>query len=351
MMSISVIYHLLARAIPGRSSGALFRKIRVLMYALLHPFAARIWLSAVATNALLADIAVRNRRYLERPFRRFIQADMPACARAELLCGHFRVVRELFGDDRVRGLYLKSDHVTLASSGRYAIVVSEPVRCWREGLLTVAWRDMVEHVDLAWATMSFEWHAGSGRRGALIGGLQGPAGTDRERVREATRACHGLRPKAAVVEAVCLLSRMARVDVLSGVTKKTHVSAGTQAQVRADYDGFWEEIGGVETAGRYVLPLCLHHRDVSEVPSNRRAAFRRRQTLIADLLAQIAQAVDANPVGEAMQGHLGHAKADSDRLDFAVALTTDAGDMEPVFAFNGVNPVQADRAVPQRLAA
>jgi uncharacterized protein len=270
------------------------------MYALLHPCAARIWFSALTTNPLLADIAVRNRRFLERPFHRSVQVDMTAYERAELLCGHFRVVRELFGDDLARCLYLNGEEVTLASSGRYVIVVSEPVRCWREGLLTIAWRDEIERVDLAWATISFERHCATGELRALIGGLQGPAGKERERVRDATRACHGLRPKAAVMEAVCVLCRMAKVRVLSGVTKKTHVSATTSVQFCADYDGFWQEIGGIEADGRFVLPLRPYHRDISEVPSHRRAAFRRRQALIADLLAQITCAIGVDLTDEAV---------------------------------------------------
>ncbi|WP_069266785.1 VirK/YbjX family protein [Paraburkholderia nodosa] len=351
MTPIPEFFQLLSRAIPGRRPDALFRKGRVLMYALLHPFAARVWLSALAANSLLAEIVVRNRRYLERPFRRFVQADMRACARAELLCGHFRVVRERFGDDLVRSLYLNSEDVTLASSGRYAIVVSEPVRCWREGLLSVAWRDVVDRVDLAWATISFEWHAEAGKIGALIGGLQGPSGAARERVREATRECHGLRPKAAVMEAVCELSRMAGVDVLTGVTKKTHVTDSRRAQIHADYDGFWQELGGVERNGRYVLPLRLHHRDVSEVPSNRRAAFRRRQTLIADLLAQIPRAMDAGLIEEVMPPHLGQPDSNKQLLDLAVALATDRCDLEPGPALGESDPTRDDRPVEQKLAA
>ncbi|WP_269138818.1 VirK/YbjX family protein [Paraburkholderia hospita] len=328
-MSISEICRLLSRCIPGRTPRDLFRQARVLMYALLNPFAARIWLKALTTNSLLADIAARNRRFLERPFHCFAQVDMHAYARAELLCGHFRVVRELFGEDLVRRLYLNSEYVTLASSGRYALVVSEPVRCWREGLLTVAWRDALEHVDLAWATVSFEKHPESGKRGALIGGLQGPAGGDRERVREATRACHGLRPKAAVMEAVGEFCRIARVEVLTGVTRKTHVSAATAVRFSADYDGFWRESGGVEVDGRFVLPLRPYHRDISEVPSNRRAAFRRRQMLIADLLAQIDRAVDEGLTADVKPPHLSHAEADDHLPELTVALATNYCDAEP----------------------
>lgn len=328
-MSISEVCRLLSRSIPGRTPRDLFRQARVLMYALLNPFAARIWLTALTTNSLLADIAVRNRRFLERPFHCFAQADMHAYARAELLCDHFRVVRELFGEDRVRRLYLNSEYVTLASSGRYALVVSEPVRCWREGLLTVAWRDVFEHVDLAWATVSFERHPKSRKLGALIGGLQGPAGEDRERVREATRACHGLRPKAAVMEAVGKFCRLARVEVLTGVTRKAHVSAATAVQFSADYDGFWRELGGIEVDGRFVLPLCPYHRDISEVPSNRRAAFRRRQTLIADLLGQIDRAVDEGLTADVKPPHPSHAKADGRLQDPTAALATNYCDAEP----------------------
>ena len=328
-MSPSEVYHLLSRAIPGRTPHDIFRRVRVLMYALLNPFAARIWLKALTTNSLLADIAVCNRRFLERPFRCFAQADMPAYARAELLCGHFQVVRELFGEDLTRRLYLGPEYVTLASSGRYALVVSEPVRCWREGLLTVAWRDVFEHVDLAWATISFEMHPESGKRGALIGGLQGPAGGDRERVREATRACHGLRPKAAVMEAVGEFCRMATVDALTGVTKKTHVSAATAVQFSADYDGFWRELGGVEVDGRFLLPLRPYHRDISEVPSNRRAAFRRRQTLIADLLAQIGRAVREGLTADVKPVHPNHEMAGAPLRKLAVAMADNYRDAEP----------------------
>jgi uncharacterized protein len=320
MPSMADVGSLLSRSIPGRTPQDLFRRGRVLLYALLNPFAARNWLKELTTNALLADMAARNRRFLERPFHCFAQAGMPAYARAELLRGHFQVVREMFGEDLVRRIYLNAEHVTLASNGRYALVVSEPVRCWREGLLTVAWRDTLEQVDLAWATISFEKHRESGRRGALIGGLQGPAGAEREKVREATRDCHGLRPKAAVMEAIGEFCRAARVSALTGVTKRTHVSAGTGVQFSADYDGFWREMGGVEVDGRFVLPLRPYHRDISEVPSNRRAAFRRRQTLITDLVGQIDQSVSEGLAADVKPHHQSHEKADDYLPELRVAL-------------------------------
>jgi hypothetical protein len=113
------------------------------------------------------------------------------------------------------------------------------------------------------------------------------------------------------------------------VTKKTHVSAATAVQFSADYDGFWRELGGVEVEGRFLLPLRPYHRDISEVPSNRRAAFRRRQTLIAELLAQIDGAVREGSTADVKPLHVNHEKADAPLRTLAVAMADDYRDAEP----------------------
>ncbi|MFL9967117.1 DUF535 family protein, partial [Paraburkholderia sediminicola] len=85
---------------------------------------------------------------------------------------------------------------------------------------------------------------------------------------------------------------------------------------------------GVEVDGRFVLPLRPYHRDISEVPSNRRAAFRRRQTLIADLLAQVGRAVEEGLTAEVKPPHLNHAKADDHLPELAVALAANYREAE-----------------------
>ncbi|QGZ56871.1 VirK/YbjX family protein [Paraburkholderia acidiphila] len=299
MTLISDTYALLSRAIPGRSSGVWFRRMRVIMYSLLYPHVSGVWLRALVQDPLLTGMALRNRRFLERPYHPAFQSGMTTRDRVALVCEHFRVAAAPFWSAVTRRVYLNGEAVTLAYHERYAIVLSNPTRCWREGLLTVAWRDEAACVDLAWATISFELHRETGLPGILVGGLQGPRGNGRELVREATRACHGLRPKAAVMEAVCMLCRIAQVRVLAAVTTRAHISRAGSSEFHADYDAFWREMGGVESEGRFVLPLRPYHRDISKVPSNRRAVFRRRQELIANLLAQFDTVL-----GMAGEGHV-----------------------------------------------
>jgi uncharacterized protein VirK/YbjX len=257
------------------------------MYSAIYPRAAWFWFQALSRQSLLTDLAVHNRRFAEKPFHRFGQANMPARSRARLISGHFAAVEQMLGRALAGRIYLRGESVSLSSTPPYEIVLREPTRCWREGLLTIAWMDRRTGVDLAWATVSIERSAETRSWVLLIGGLQGPAGTDRECVRDATKACHGLRPKAAVMEALCELCRLLGIPVLAAVAKSSHVSLSRDKGFYADYDAFWRELGGVKSGDRFILPRVLHHREIEDVPSNRRAAFRRKHALIAELLGQI----------------------------------------------------------------
>ncbi|WP_288831106.1 DUF535 family protein [uncultured Paraburkholderia sp.] len=286
-MTFSSKYALLRKAVFATRPQSLFRRVRILMYSVIYPRAAWLWFQALSRRSLLTDLAVHNRRFVEKPFHRFGQADLSARSRAALICGHYAAMEQMLGDALTARIYLLGESVSLSSTLQYDIVLREPTRCWREGLLTVAWMDRQTRVDLAWATVSIEYTAETRSWVLLIGGLQGPAGIDRERVRDATKTCHGLRPKAAVMEALCELCRLLNIPVLAAVAKSSHVSHARDEGFHADYDAFWREMGGVECGARFILPRILHHREIGQVPSNKRAAFRRKHALIAEVLAQI----------------------------------------------------------------
>jgi uncharacterized protein VirK/YbjX len=227
---------------------------------------------------------------------------MSARSRAALICGHYAAMEQMLGVGLTARIYRLGESVSLSSALQYDIVLREPTRCWREGLLTVAWMDRQTGIDLAWATVSIGYSAETRSWLLLIGGLQGPAGIDRERVRDATKACHGLRPKAAVMEALCELCRSLNIPVLAAVAKSSHVSHARDKGFHADYDAFWREMGGVESGARFILPRILPHREIGQVPSNKRAAFRRKHALIAEVLTQIKASL-----GPELSG-MGHVK-------------------------------------------
>ncbi|WP_425572644.1 DUF535 family protein [Paraburkholderia heleia] len=129
-------------------------------------------------------------------------------------------------------------------------------RCKREGLLTVASVDESGGVDLAWATIIFESETQRRPVRVFVGGLQGPSGSDRERVRTMTRACHGLRPKAAVMEAVTAVCRLVGADRLTAVSRALHVSTAAASGFRADMSEARNE-ARMRSASDEQIAVCL----------------------------------------------------------------------------------------------
>lgn len=282
-MPVAHASRLLREFIPGHDLKSRFRRVRIWMYALLHPRAAYCWFNALAQHRLLADMARHDRRFAERPFHGLAQAHLGVFARVAMIRDHYVFAERLLGESLTRRVYLAAQPVVLAACPQFAIVLKTVTRCRREGLLTIACTDTETGVDLAWATLTLEMWQGARTPALFIGGLQGPGGEHRERVRIVTRASHGLRPKAAVMEAIGALCELLNIGRLTAVARSAHVStAGTNA-FHSDYDAFWQELGGTRAGERFVLPLVPPHRTIEQVPSNKRAAFRRRQTLIAQM--------------------------------------------------------------------
>ncbi len=64
-----------------------------------------------------------------------------------------------------------------------------------------------------------------------------------------------------------------------GIGNEAHPFA-SRKKIKADYDGFWQENGGVaDTQGFYAMPVHESVRSELTVESKRRSEFRRREAL------------------------------------------------------------------------
>ncbi|WP_157971487.1 DUF535 family protein [Dyella sp. C9] len=142
-----------------------------------------------------------------------------------------------------------------------------------------------------------------------IGCIQGPTGDHaRERVRELTRLMHGMRPKQLMLVLAYAFAGQCGIERILAVSNQDHPLHGRR-RFRADYDAFWQEQGGVQTAdGWYELPEVIHHRSEAEVASHHRSAFRRRAELrwqavqlLSDALCRVPWWFDAPAQGEALE--------------------------------------------------
>ena len=142
----------------------------------------------------------------------------------------------------------------------------------------------------------------------LMGNVQGPSLKDEglDRIRDATHAAHGMRPPHLLVHALRVLAAAWGATRLQGVDPENHVKGKwnlRDSRLRFDYRGFWAEHEGVrDDSGNWTLPLATALRPLEEVPTKRRAMYRRRYAMLdalqvaVDTLADARHAVAPTPV-------------------------------------------------------
>jgi uncharacterized protein len=160
----------------------------------------------------------------------------------------------------------------------------------------------------------------------LMGNVQGPSLKDDglDRIRDATHAAHGMRPPHLLVHALRVLGAHWGVTCLRGVDPENHVKGKwnlRDSRLRFDYRGFWAEHEGARDAsGNWSLPLETALRPLEEVPTKRRAMYRRRYAMLEALQLALATLADVRHASVPVAP--GPAEADGD--------SANASTLEPV---------------------
>jgi uncharacterized protein VirK/YbjX len=159
---------------------------------------------------------------------------------------------------------------------------------FHEGLWAI---DLTRADGLRVFTISFGWlDSGS----LMIGCVQGPP---REIdglacVRELTDTAQGLRPAFLLMLMLRTCAKLWNVTRLIGVDEAHQVKGRWNhraAERRFDYAVFWQDCSGAPLPdGNWELPVEVPRRPLEDVPSKRRAMYRRRYALLDALAADAA---------------------------------------------------------------
>jgi uncharacterized protein VirK/YbjX len=149
----------------------------------------------------------------------------------------------------------------------------------KEGELAIIMRQLGQINDLA--RLSFSFISKADGYIVYIGGLQGfAAPNSREIVAQASKACSGLSPKRLVMEALFALAKQLGANAILGVSDEQHISR-KKVNKHFSYDNYWLEFNGLRNEdGDYSLPLVSIHKDLMDVPTKRRAKYRRQHALL-----------------------------------------------------------------------
>jgi uncharacterized protein VirK/YbjX len=130
----------------------------------------------------------------------------------------------------------------------------------------------------------------------LVGAIQGANVEGISEVyKELTRATHGMRPRDLLITTLQMLCQHIGIGRLFCISNdcREHNSQyfgdSHRKKLRADYNEIWIEHGGVALdTGFFEIPVQVKYRQMQEIPSRKRAVYRRRYEMFGRLEAAIA---------------------------------------------------------------
>ncbi len=136
-----------------------------------------------------------------------------------------------------------------------------------------------------------------GKAAMFIGAMQGPNREGaRDLVKQLTKWANGYRTKNLVLymtQAVARTLGIERIYAVSnhGYYANNHVRV--DRKLKTNFGEFWQEAGGKETEDNrfYELPLVEHRKTMEEVPTRKRAVYRRRFEFLDKVDEEIEKAV------------------------------------------------------------
>jgi uncharacterized protein len=190
-----------------------------------------------------------------------------------------------FGADASINLARIDDHIQLR--------IDKAAWFEHEGELTLSLFDG----PLRLYSLVFALGESQGHRFGYIGALQGLGSNDALDIyRALTHRLHGLRPRDLLIAAFRKLCLRLGVTRILAITDDASVSRSAyfreKVKVYANYDQIWAENGGrVVDGGFFELSPAVAQRAMADIPSRKRAMYRRRYELLDDLGRQIDASV------------------------------------------------------------
>ena len=249
-----------------------------------------------AQSELLTKVAQGYPFVYEQATRAFFYYKSTFEERAQLIEENMQFLSERFNEDFMLKLYgdkkIELWHMPLDETlGEMNLVLCAESGQRKEGLAAVMF-NLPGEVPVYQILF---WIARSGADWAMwIGAMQGPNVDDaKDLVKRITKKCHAYRTKNLILYAAQAVARSLGVKKIFAVTNEGYYANNhvrRDRKLKTSFSDFWTEAGGVPTSDArfYELPLVETRKTFEEIPSHKRAQYRRRFALLDELDAAIA---------------------------------------------------------------
>ena len=130
-----------------------------------------------------------------------------------------------------------------------------------------------------------------------IGAVQGPNMDDaKEVVKKITKKCHAYRTKNLILYAAQAVARNLDLQKIYAVTNEGYYANNhvrVDRKLKTSFSDFWLEAGGSHTDDERfdMLPLTEPRKSDDEIPTRKRAVYRRRFALLDEIDSTIAEKI------------------------------------------------------------
>lgn len=274
-------------------------------YAALHQKEFTRWFDFIETNLpdgfseeLKIGLALRG------AFR-FVRARLTLTQRLDILIAYYTTITQSFSKAGISTFFgnsgLQLSELTGRSGKKYFMKMTSFIS--KEG----TFRIMLSEPEKTPRLASISGIIGvdkDGQRVLWVGSLQGAmsytekltATEGRQAVVEATKDLNGLRPKQAVLQAICSLALWFDVKTVIAPSYQNQIAIKNffkGQKIHTEYDAFWEEYTGsaTDSYGDYCLTLPLPRRQLADVQQKRRKDWQLRYARIDALSSDIAESL------------------------------------------------------------
>ena len=130
-----------------------------------------------------------------------------------------------------------------------------------------------------------------------LGALQGPNMDDaKEVVKKITKQCHAYRTKNLILYAAQAVTRNLNLKKIYAVTNEGYYANNhvrIDRKLKTSFSDFWIEAGGSHTDDERfdILPLTEARKSAEEIPTRKRAVYRRRFALLDEIDSTIEEKI------------------------------------------------------------
>jgi uncharacterized protein VirK/YbjX len=288
MLTILHIFKQCKMLYPGERAVDIAKRICATLYALPNARLIGAWMTS-ARNPLLARELTHHPRLREYIFRRYVNMHWTTEIRLEKIANHYLLLQHLTPLlNPEQGKFHDLTEID-GMSDKLRIVIDKPRWLRREGEVALS---LFLGIDRIYTVM-FLLSGTTNDLKIVVGNVQGDGRDRLELYKTFTKTFHGLRPRDFILHVLTMIATTLKCTEILGISDKAHRGNHwlSRAQELSVYDAMWLEHGGIKNSEDFFsLPARITRRSDAEIPTKKRALYRRRYAFLDDLQARLGQA-------------------------------------------------------------